>query len=62
MNHNLFDGSQAGGVFDGSSLHMSFTGWEGPLRVRRPSAFRGMEAYNLETRISMYDRQNGLLI
>ncbi|BCS21457.1 uncharacterized protein APUU_21889S [Aspergillus puulaauensis] len=56
VNHNLFDGSQAGGVFDGSSLHMSFTGWEGPLRVRGPSAFRGMEAYNLETRISMYDR------
>ncbi len=56
VNHNLFDGSQAGGVFDGSSLHMSFTGWEGPLRVRGPSAFRGMEAYNLETRISMYDQ------
>ncbi|RDW64330.1 uncharacterized protein DSM5745_09741 [Aspergillus mulundensis] len=56
VNHNPFDGSPSGGSFEASSLHMSFTGWEGPLRVRGPSAFRGMEAYNLETRISMYDQ------
>ncbi|KAL4878202.1 hypothetical protein BJY04DRAFT_229923 [Aspergillus karnatakaensis] len=56
VNHNPFDGSSAGSTFEGSSLHMSFTGWEGPLRVRGPSAFRGMEAYNLETQISMYDK------
>ncbi|KAL3444379.1 hypothetical protein BJX65DRAFT_297691 [Aspergillus insuetus] len=55
VNHHPFDGSSGSGMFEGSSLHMSFTGWEGPLRVRGPSAFRGMEAYNLETRISMYD-------
>ncbi|KAL3478352.1 hypothetical protein BJX99DRAFT_269344 [Aspergillus californicus] len=56
VNHNPFDGSSVGGLFDGSSLQMSFTGWEGPLSVRGPSAFRGLEAYNLETQISMYDR------
>ncbi|KAL4861424.1 hypothetical protein BDV12DRAFT_204022 [Aspergillus spectabilis] len=56
VNHNPFDGKPVGGTFEGSSLHMSFTGWEGPLRVRGPAAFRGMEAYNLETRISMYDK------
>jgi hypothetical protein len=55
VNHHPFDGSSGTGMFEGSSLHMSFTGWEGPLRVRGPSASRGMEAYNLETRISMYD-------
>ncbi|KAL2855591.1 hypothetical protein BJX68DRAFT_279966 [Aspergillus pseudodeflectus] len=55
VNHHPFDGSSGRGMFEGSSLHMSFTGWEGPLRVRGPSAFKGMEAYNLETRISMYD-------
>ncbi|KAL4814394.1 hypothetical protein BDW67DRAFT_177098 [Aspergillus spinulosporus] len=56
VNHNRFDGNSSCGSFEASSLHMSFTGWEGPLRVRGPSAFRGMEAYNLETRISMYDQ------
>ncbi|KAL4973001.1 hypothetical protein BDW66DRAFT_169041 [Aspergillus desertorum] len=56
VNHNSFDGMPSGGSFQGSSLHMSFTGWEGPLRVRGPAAFRGMEAYHLETQISMYDR------
>ncbi|KAL4901066.1 hypothetical protein BDW74DRAFT_187916 [Aspergillus multicolor] len=56
INHNPFDGRSSGGSFEASSLHMSFTGWEGPLRVRGPSAFRGMEAYHLETRISMYDQ------
>ncbi|KIA75569.1 hypothetical protein HK57_00672 [Aspergillus ustus] len=55
VNHNPFDGISSRGMFEGSSLHMSFTGWEGALRVRGPSAFRGMEAYHLETRISMYD-------
>ncbi|KAL4923999.1 uncharacterized protein BDV17DRAFT_275574 [Aspergillus undulatus] len=55
VNHNPFNGSSSGGSFGGSSLHMSFTGWEGPLRVRGPSGFRGMEAYNLETLISMHD-------
>ncbi|KAL3459216.1 hypothetical protein BJX64DRAFT_301507 [Aspergillus heterothallicus] len=55
VNHNPFDGISSRGVFEGSSLHMAFTGWEGPLRVRGPSAFRGMEAYHLETRISAYD-------
>ncbi|KAL4986299.1 hypothetical protein BDW68DRAFT_163553 [Aspergillus falconensis] len=56
VNHERFDGKSSGGSFEASSLHMSFTGWEGPLRVQGPSAFRGMEAYNLETRISMYDQ------
>ncbi|KAL4748826.1 hypothetical protein BDW72DRAFT_179618 [Aspergillus terricola var. indicus] len=56
VSHNRFDGNSSGGSFEASSLHMSFTGWEGPLRVQGPSAFRGMEAYNLETRISMYDQ------
>ncbi|KAL4935859.1 hypothetical protein BDV06DRAFT_228419 [Aspergillus oleicola] len=56
VNHNPFDGSSSGGMFGGSSLHMSLTGWEGPLRAQGPSGFRGMEAYHLETRISMHDQ------
>ncbi|KAL4913053.1 hypothetical protein BDW62DRAFT_193436 [Aspergillus aurantiobrunneus] len=56
VNHSPFDGNPAGGSFEASSLHMSFTGWEGPLRVRGPSAFRGLEAYHLETQVSMYDQ------
>ncbi|CBF84675.1 predicted protein [Aspergillus nidulans FGSC A4] len=33
-----------------------FDCWEGPLRIQGTSAFREMEAYNLERRISMYDQ------
>ncbi|KAJ0413282.1 hypothetical protein BJY00DRAFT_64185 [Aspergillus carlsbadensis] len=55
VSHSQFDGSQSDGVqFEGTSLHMSFTGGKGPVNVG-PSGFCGMEAYYLETKVSLYD-------
>ncbi|KAL3474145.1 hypothetical protein BJX99DRAFT_248478 [Aspergillus californicus] len=55
VSHSQFDGSLSDGVqFDKTSLHMSFTGGKGPISVG-PSGFRGMEAYYLETKVSLYD-------
>jgi hypothetical protein len=55
INHNPFNGEPAGGMFDGTSLHMSFTGWEGPVSLESSNS-RGMEAYYVETAISINDR------
>ncbi|KAJ6094128.1 hypothetical protein N7467_002973 [Penicillium canescens] len=54
VNHNPFDGNTAGGMFDGTSLHLSFTGWEGPLSLESSNS-RGMEAYYVETTVSIND-------
>lgn len=55
VSHSQFDGSQSDGAkFEGTSLHMSFTGGKGPINVG-PSGFCGMEAYYLETKVSLYD-------
>ncbi|KAL3450505.1 hypothetical protein BJX65DRAFT_315963 [Aspergillus insuetus] len=55
VSHSQFDGSQSDGTrFEGTSLHMSFTGGTGPVSVG-PSGFRGMDAYYLETKVSLYD-------
>ncbi|KAL2830887.1 hypothetical protein BDW59DRAFT_158322 [Aspergillus cavernicola] len=55
VSHSQFDGSRSDGVqFESTSLHMSFTGGKGPVSVG-PSGFRGMDAYYLETKVSLYD-------
>ncbi|RAL04544.1 uncharacterized protein BO80DRAFT_398847 [Aspergillus ibericus CBS 121593] len=54
VNHHPFNGSPTGGMFDGTSLHLSFTGWEGPVSLNS-SSFRSMEAYYLETTVSVND-------
>ncbi|PYI08303.1 hypothetical protein BO78DRAFT_339468 [Aspergillus sclerotiicarbonarius CBS 121057] len=54
VNHHPFDGSPIGGMFDSTSLHLSFTGWEGPVSLSS-SSFRSMEAYYLETTVSVND-------
>ncbi|KAJ5769163.1 hypothetical protein N7520_003722 [Penicillium odoratum] len=54
VNHNPFDGKLSGGEFEGTSLHLSFTGWEGPLTLG-PSRYRGMDAYFVETLVSVND-------
>ncbi|OOF93336.1 hypothetical protein ASPCADRAFT_398398 [Aspergillus carbonarius ITEM 5010] len=54
VNHHPFDGSPTGGTFDGTSLHLSFTGWEGPVSLSS-SSFRSMEAYYLETTVAVND-------
>ncbi|KGO75808.1 hypothetical protein PITC_033920 [Penicillium italicum] len=54
INHNPFDGESCGGRFDGTSLHMSFTGWEGPVSLESSSS-KGMEAYYVETVVSIND-------
>ncbi|KAJ5547777.1 hypothetical protein N7513_005011 [Penicillium frequentans] len=54
VNHNPFDGNLTGGMFEGTSLHMSFTGWEGPVSLG-PSSYRGMDAYFVETIVSVND-------
>ncbi|PWY92995.1 hypothetical protein BO94DRAFT_564195 [Aspergillus sclerotioniger CBS 115572] len=54
VNHHPFDGSPIGGMFDGTSLHLSFTGWEGPVSLSS-SSFRSMEAYYLETTVAVND-------
>ncbi|PYH98152.1 hypothetical protein BO71DRAFT_480693 [Aspergillus ellipticus CBS 707.79] len=33
VSHHPFDGKASGGMFDGMSLHLCLTGWEGPLSV-----------------------------
>ncbi|KAJ5823821.1 hypothetical protein N7447_006161 [Penicillium robsamsonii] len=55
VNHNSFDGNSAGGMFDGTSIHLSFTGWEGPVSLESTNS-RGMEAYYVETAVSVNDR------
>ncbi|KAJ5374379.1 hypothetical protein N7517_006385 [Penicillium concentricum] len=55
VNHNPFDGNSAGGMFDGTSIHLSFTGWEGPVSLESTNS-RGMEAYYVETAVSVNDR------
>ncbi|KAL4861298.1 hypothetical protein BDV12DRAFT_208160 [Aspergillus spectabilis] len=55
VSHCQFDGSPSDGLhFENTSLHMSFTGGKGPVSVG-PSGFRGMEAYCLETKVSLFD-------
>jgi hypothetical protein len=55
VSHSQFDGNQSDGArFESTSLHMSFTGGKGPINVG-PSGFCGMEAYYLETKVSLYD-------
>ncbi|CAG8085264.1 unnamed protein product [Penicillium salamii] len=54
VNHKPFDGESRGGMFDGTSLHLSFTGWEGPISPQ-PTNSRGLEAYYVETTISVND-------
>ncbi|PYI27959.1 hypothetical protein BP00DRAFT_459790 [Aspergillus indologenus CBS 114.80] len=54
INHCPFDGDPVGGKFDGTSLHLSFTGWEGPVSLGS-SSYRSLEAYYLETTISVND-------
>lgn len=54
INHNPFDGESCGGRFDGTSLHMSFTGWEGPVSLESSNS-QGMEAYYVETVVSIND-------
>lgn len=55
VNHNPFNGNSAGGMFDGTSIHLSFTGWEGPVSLESTNS-RGMEAYYVETAVSVNDR------
>ncbi|KAJ5170054.1 uncharacterized protein N7500_002837 [Penicillium coprophilum] len=55
VNHNPFDGNSAGGMFDGTSIHLSFTGWEGPVSLESTNS-RGMEAYYVETAVSVNDK------
>lgn len=54
VNHHPFDGNPVGGKFDGTSLHLSFTGWDGPVSLDSTS-YRTMEAYYLQTTISVND-------
>ncbi|GLA81319.1 hypothetical protein AtubIFM56815_004963 [Aspergillus tubingensis] len=54
VNHHPFDGNPVGGRFDGTSLHLSFTGWDGPVSLDSTS-YRTMEAYYLQTTISVND-------
>lgn len=54
VNHNPFDGELSGGQFEGTSLHLSFTGWQGPLSLGS-SSYREMEAYYVETVVSVND-------
>ncbi|KXG49445.1 Pyridoxal phosphate-dependent transferase, major region, subdomain 2 [Penicillium griseofulvum] len=55
VNHNLFDGNSAGGMFDSTSIHLSFTGWKGPGSLESTNS-RGMDAYYIETAVSVNDR------
>ncbi|GKZ35790.1 hypothetical protein AbraIFM66950_006585 [Aspergillus brasiliensis] len=54
VNHHPFDGNPVGGKFDGTSLHLSFTGWDGPVTLDSTS-YRTMEAYYLQTTVSVND-------
>ncbi|KAF9894932.1 hypothetical protein FE257_004554 [Aspergillus nanangensis] len=54
VNHNPFEGELSGGQFEGTSLHLSFTGWEGPISLGS-SSYRGMEAYFVEAVVSVND-------
>ncbi|OQE39009.1 hypothetical protein PENCOP_c007G05680 [Penicillium coprophilum] len=55
VNHKPFDGNSAGGMFDGTSIHLSFTGLEGPVSLESTNS-RGMEAYYAETAVSVNDK------
>ncbi|GIK05453.1 hypothetical protein Aspvir_009563 [Aspergillus viridinutans] len=54
INHYPFDGDQSGGRFEGTSIHLSFTGFEVPVTLES-SSYREMEAYYLETKVAMND-------
>lgn len=54
VNHRPFDGESRGEMFDGTSLHLYFTGWEGAISPQ-PTNSRGLEAYYVETTISVND-------
>lgn len=54
INHNKFNGQLTGGMFEGTSLHLSFTGWEGPVSLGS-ATYRGMEAYFVEAVVSIND-------
>jgi hypothetical protein len=54
INHYPFDGNPSGGRFEGTSIHLSFTGFEAPVTVESSSC-REMEAYYLETKVAMND-------
>ncbi|KAJ5627388.1 hypothetical protein N7528_004815 [Penicillium herquei] len=54
VNHNPFSGQLTGGTFEGTSLHLSFTGWEGPVSLHS-SSYREMEAYFVEAIVSIND-------
>jgi hypothetical protein len=53
VNYNKVDDVSNPG-FDGTSLHMYFTGWEGPLNLGS-SGYGGIDVHYLETRVSMSD-------
>ncbi|KAF7165377.1 hypothetical protein CNMCM6106_001567 [Aspergillus hiratsukae] len=54
INHYPFDGNPSGGRFEGTSIHLSFTGFEAPVTLES-SCYREMEAYYLETKVAMND-------
>ncbi|RLL97341.1 hypothetical protein CFD26_106249 [Aspergillus turcosus] len=54
INHHPFDGDPSGGRFEGTSIHLSFTGFEAPVTLES-SSYREMEAYYLETKVAMND-------
>lgn len=54
INHEDFDGNQQD-CFASTSLHLSFTGWTLPIDTGSRGT-RGVEAYFLETLISVHDR------
>jgi hypothetical protein len=54
INHYPFDGDPSGGRFEGTSIHLSFTGFEAPITLES-SSYREMEAYYLETKVAMND-------
>lgn len=55
VNHHPFDGKMAGGSFEGTSIHLSFTDWEGPVSLDS-SGYQGKEAYFVEAVVSVKDR------
>ncbi|KAF2842538.1 hypothetical protein M501DRAFT_1008430 [Patellaria atrata CBS 101060] len=55
--HTRFDGLKGSGLFDDTSLHLSFTGYEVPLQLGSNN-IRGKEAYFLETRLALNDKHH----
>jgi hypothetical protein len=54
VNHDSFDGKLEDN-FDNTTLHLSFTGYEWPLDASRLSGSKHVEAYFLETLISVFN-------